>query len=53
MLRQDGWEHVATKGGHWQFSHPTKAGRATKPHPNKNIPRGTVASIYRQAGWKA
>ena len=53
MLQQDGWEHVATKGSHWQFSHPTKAGRVTIPHPNKDIPHGTVASIYRQAGWKA
>ena len=30
-----------------------KPGRVTVPHPNKDIPRGTVASINRQAGWKA
>ena len=53
MLQQDGWVRVATKGRHWQFKHPTKAGRVTIPHPNKDIPRGTLASIYRQAGWKA
>ena len=41
------------EGQHWQFTHPTKRGRVTVPHPNKEIPRGTVASIYRQAGWKA
>ena len=23
------------------------------PNPNKDIPRGTTASIYRQAGWEA
>ncbi len=51
MLRQDGWGHVATKGSHWQFKHPAKPGRVTVPHPKKDIPRGTVASIYRQAGW--
>ena len=53
MLEQDGWEHVATKGSHWQFRHPAKRGRVTIPHPIQDIPRGTVASIYRQAGWSA
>ena len=53
MLQQDGWVHVATKGSHRQFKHPSKPGRVTVPHPNKDIPRGTVASIYRQAGWNA
>ena len=52
MLRQDGWVHAATKGSRWQFTHPTNTGRVTIPHPNKDIPRGTVASIYRQAGWE-
>ena len=51
MLRQDGWEHVGTNGSHWQFTHAAKRGRVTTPHPNKDIPQGTVASIYRQAGW--
>ncbi len=53
MLQKDGWVHVGTKGSHLQFTHPTTPGRVTLPHPNKDIPRGTVASIYRQAGWKA
>ena len=51
MLQDDGWVHVATKGSHWRFTHPAKWGRVTVPHPNKDIPRGTVASIYRQVGW--
>ena len=51
MLRQDGWELVATRGDHHQFRHPEKKGRVTVPHPNKDIPAGTVRSIYRQAGW--
>ena len=53
MLEEDGWMHVATKGSHRQFKHPSKRGRVTVPHPNKDMPRGTVASIYRQAGWQA
>ncbi|MCY3810657.1 MAG: type II toxin-antitoxin system HicA family toxin [Gammaproteobacteria bacterium] len=51
MLKRDGWVHAATKGSHWQFTHPAKPGRVTIPHPNKDIPHGTVSSIYRQAGW--
>ncbi len=27
------------------------AGRVTVPHPKKDLPVGTVRSIYRQAGW--
>lgn len=52
LLERDGWVRVAVKGSHWQFKHPTKAGRVTLPHPVKDINVGTVASIYRQAGWK-
>lgn len=52
MLTDDGWALVATKGDHHQFKHPTKPGRVTVPHPNKDIPKGTVMSIYRQAGWR-
>jgi predicted RNA binding protein YcfA (HicA-like mRNA interferase family) len=49
-LEKDGWHHVATKGDHWQFKHPTKLGRVTVPHPNRDIPLGTLRSIERQAG---
>lgn len=52
MLEKDGWQHVATKGDHFQFKHPTKPGRVTVPHPNKDIKKGTAMSIYRQAGWR-
>ena len=51
MLEEDGWTHVGTKGSHRQFRHPTKRRRVTVPHSDKDIPVGTVASIYRQAGW--
>ena len=51
-LQADGWEHVATKGDHWQFKHPTRLGRVTVPHPVKDLKLGTALSIYRQAGWR-
>ena len=52
MLEKDGWRHVATKGDHFQFKHPNRPGRVTVPHPNKDIKKGTVMSIYSQAGWR-
>ena len=51
MLERDGWLHVATKGSHRQFRHSVKTGRVTVPHPDKDIPCGTVVPIYRQTGW--
>ena len=52
LLERDGWVLVATKGSHRQYKHPVRTGRITVPHPNRDMKRGTVASIYRQAGWK-
>jgi predicted RNA binding protein YcfA (HicA-like mRNA interferase family) len=43
---------VRTKGDHHQFKHPAKPGLVTVPHPKKDLPMGTLRSIYRQAGWK-
>ena len=53
MLRREGWVHVGTRGSHWQFRHPTIAGRVTIPHPRKDVGRNTAASIYDQANWPA
>ncbi|MDK0966304.1 type II toxin-antitoxin system HicA family toxin, partial [Clostridium perfringens] len=35
-----------------QYKHPTKKGRLTIPHPKKDLPIGTVRSIFKQAGIK-
>lgn len=50
-LKDDGWEDASTKGSHKHFTHPDKPGKITVPHPKKDLPKGTVASIYRAAGW--
>ena len=50
-LKKDGWEVVDVKGSHHQFKHPDLPGKITVPHPKKDLPKGTVMSIYRQAGW--
>ncbi len=49
-LEADGWVEVSRRGSHAQFKHPTKPGRVTVPHPNKDLPLGTIKSIERQAG---
>jgi len=49
-LKRAGWSEVRAKGSHHHFKHPTKPGIVTVPHPKKDIPVGTLASIERQAG---
>ena len=51
-LKRDGWAEARVKGSHHHFKHPTKPGIVTVPHPKKDIPVGTLASIERQAGIK-
>ena len=51
-MRADGWYEVGQKGSHVQFKHPAKPGKATVPHPRKDLPPGTTKSIERQTGLK-
>jgi predicted RNA binding protein YcfA (HicA-like mRNA interferase family) len=51
-LREDGWFEVAQKGSHIQFRHPSKPGRVTVPHPERDMPIGTLHSIEKQSGLK-
>lgn len=51
-LSDDEWILVKTKGSHRQFKHPTKKGRVTVAgKPSARVPPGTLASIFKQAGW--
>jgi predicted RNA binding protein YcfA (HicA-like mRNA interferase family) len=50
-LEADGWTLAQVHGSHHQFRHPDRPGRVTVPHPSKDIPLGTLRSIYRQVGW--
>ena len=53
MLEQDGWRLIVTEGSHRQFKHPIKPGRVTvSGHPGDDMPKGTLASVRRQAGLK-
>jgi predicted RNA binding protein YcfA (HicA-like mRNA interferase family) len=53
LLETDGWTLVTTKGSHRQFKHPLRPGRVTiSGHLGDAMPKGTLASVKRQAGWK-
>ena len=51
-LERDGWREVARKGSHVQFKHMTKSGRVTVPHPQRDIPIGTLKNIEKQSGLR-
>jgi predicted RNA binding protein YcfA (HicA-like mRNA interferase family) len=50
LLEEDGWREVRVKGSHHHFNHPTRPGTVTVPHPKQNVPKGTLRSIFKQAG---
>jgi len=52
LVEKDGWMLRRVRGSHHQFIHPTKPGLVTIPHPKRDIPKGTVKNILRQAGLK-
>jgi len=53
LLEKDGWEQVRMKGSHRQYRHSTKKGTVTVAgKPGADIPTGTLASIFKQAGLK-
>jgi len=52
LLKKNGWVLVKVVGSHHQYKHPTRTGKVTVPHPRKDLPKGTVASVLKQAGLK-
>jgi predicted RNA binding protein YcfA (HicA-like mRNA interferase family) len=53
MIEQDGWRLVVSEGSHRQYKHPMKHGRVTvSGHAGDDMPKGTLASVLRQAGLK-
>jgi predicted RNA binding protein YcfA (HicA-like mRNA interferase family) len=52
-LLGDGFVLVSTRGSHHKYRHVESGRTVILPHPRKDIPVGTVRSIYRQAGWSS
>ena len=52
MIEADGWYIVRQDGSHAQFKHPVKRNLTTLPIHDKDMKKGTAASVLRQAGLK-
>jgi len=53
-LYAEGWVLHRQKGSHRQFFHSSFPQRrvTVSGHPHFDIPKGTLSSIFKQAGWK-
>jgi len=49
-LQADGWVLRNVKGSHHVFTHPSKPGHISVPHPRKDLGAGLAAKILKQAG---
>jgi predicted RNA binding protein YcfA (HicA-like mRNA interferase family) len=47
-----GWRLDRTRGSHQVFKHPDRPGIVVIPHPQKDLGKGLVSAIRRQAGLK-
>ncbi len=52
IIKADGWELKSAEGSHFHYIHPRKSGKVTLPKHKGDIPKGTVNSIFKQAGLK-
>ena len=50
-LKSDGFELMSVRGSHHKFRHSASGRIVIVTHPRRDIPLGTVRSIYAQAGW--
>jgi len=53
-LHREGWRLARQRGSHRQFVHADFPERRVTlaGHPHLDIPKGTLNSIFKQAGWK-
>lgn len=49
-LKAGGWILDRTRGSHHVFKHSAKPGVVVIPHPRKDLGRGLIAAIRKQAG---
>jgi predicted RNA binding protein YcfA (HicA-like mRNA interferase family) len=50
-LEAGGFRLLSVRGSHHKFRHDGTSRTVIVTHPRKDMPIGTVRSIYRQAGW--
>jgi predicted RNA binding protein YcfA (HicA-like mRNA interferase family) len=49
-LNAAGWALDRVRGSHHVFRHPDRGGHVVVPHPKKDLGRGLIAAIRKQAG---
>jgi predicted RNA binding protein YcfA (HicA-like mRNA interferase family) len=49
-LKAAGWELDRVRGSHHVFRHAERPGHVVVPHPKKDLGKGLVAAIRKQAG---
>lgn len=53
LLKKNGWYEDSQKGSHKHFKHATNKNKVTvADHKGKDIPKGTLNDILKQAGLK-
>ncbi len=50
VLEAAGWRLNRVRGSHHVFTHPSRPGHISVPHPRKDLGPGLVAAIRKQAG---
>ena len=53
QLQATGWQIVRVRGSHNQLKHPDYENLITVPHPQKDLPKGLVNAIKKQARLEA
>ncbi len=49
-MQAAGWYLHRVRGSHHIFRHPVLPGSIPVPHPQKDLPKGTLQAIRKQAG---
>ena len=52
ILLKDGWYRYKVVGSHYQYKHNKKRGKITIPRHCKELKKGTLNSILKQANLK-
>ncbi|MBK8751892.1 MAG: type II toxin-antitoxin system HicA family toxin [Candidatus Competibacteraceae bacterium] len=49
-LEDDGWTLRGVRGSHHVYIHPNKPGHISIPHPKKDLGKGLIHQLLKQAG---
>lgn len=52
LLKKNGWVLASKNGSHHTFKKEGVANLITVPHPRKDVPKGLLNAILKQAGLK-